>query len=70
MDTIKIRNANYSESALKANYTGRISNLVDDYISDQNCWPDTWIQGDKTLTESEKAIFIYHCLNHENYISK
>jgi hypothetical protein len=70
MNTIKIRNANYSEQTLKVNYTARIENLVNNYISDQNCWPDTWIQDDKTLSELEKATFIYHCLNHDNYILK
>lgn len=43
--------------------------LVQEYMAEKNCWPALWISDSEfsTLTEIEKASFIYHAINHPHY---
>lgn len=47
-------------------YSGKISNLVNEYFDDPNCRPELWISSEN-LTQQEKIAFIFHVKNHENY---
>lgn len=66
-EIVQIFNEYFRIASLKAIYTPRIASLVCEYILNQNCWPALWVNDNTELTIEQKAAFVYHCINHQEY---